>query len=241
MAWFRVDDHLYHTRSGWVASKGARALWTSAGRQESPRPHSRDSCPPLPGDIAEALSVTRHRLRGVAIRYMARSPPPAHPGRVARDVGAVATRAAAGRGDEPMSIYYNDDTVTLHEGNCLTVLPTLPTGSVDCIVTSPPYFGLRDYGHPDQHGLEESPAQYVETMRSVFAECRRVLADDGTLWLNLGDSYYSGRGNPGPNAADTKQPARRGMGSPRRPARASMGGTQEPPRHPVARRLRPAG
>ena len=109
-----------------------------------------------------------------------------------------------------MSIYYNDDTVTLHEGNCMTVLPTLPTGSVDCIVTSPPYFGLRDYGHPDQHGLEESPAQYVETMRSVFAECRRVLADDGTLWLNLGDSYHSGRGNPGPNAADTKQPARRG-------------------------------
>ena len=109
-----------------------------------------------------------------------------------------------------MSTYYTDDTVTLHEGNCMTVLPTLPTGSVDCIVTSPPYFGLRDYGHPDQHGLEESPAQYVETMRSVFAECRRVLADDGTLWLNLGDSYYSGRGNPGPNAADTKQPARRG-------------------------------
>jgi site-specific DNA-methyltransferase (cytosine-N4-specific) len=60
---------------------------------------------------------------------------------------------------------------------------------VDCCVTSPPYFGLRDYGEAGQYGLESSPAEYVETMRAVFAEVRRVLADDGTLWLNLGDSY----------------------------------------------------
>jgi hypothetical protein len=68
---------------------------------------------------------------------------------------------------------------------------TLPDQSVDCCVTSPPYFGLRDYGEAGQYGLEASPAEYVETMRAVFAEVRRVLADDGTLWLNIGDSYSS--------------------------------------------------
>ena len=107
--------------------------------------------------------------------------------------------------------YYQDDTATLYLGDALAVGRQLESGSVDCIVTSPPYFGLRDYGEPGQYGLESSPAEYVETMRALFAELRRVLADDGTLWLNLGDSYYSGRGNPGPNSADGKQPARRGF------------------------------
>jgi len=87
--------------------------------------------------------------------------------------------------------YYADDQVTLHLGDALDVLRTLPDGSVDCVVTSPPYFALRDYGVPGQYGLEPTPAAYVETMRAVFAEARRVLADDGTLWLNLGDSYVS--------------------------------------------------
>lgn len=91
-----------------------------------------------------------------------------------------------------MSLYYTDDAVTLHHGHALDVLRTLPDRSVNCVVTSPPYFGLRDYGTPDQIGLEASPSAYVETMRALFAEVRRVLADDGTLWLNLGDSYASG-------------------------------------------------
>lgn len=108
------------------------------------------------------------------------------------------------------TVYYQDDLVTLHHGDALAVARGLPDGAADCIVTSPPYFGLRDYGVEGQYGLEASPAEYVETMRALFAELRRVLADDGTLWLNLGDSYYSGRGNPGPNSADEKQPARRG-------------------------------
>ncbi|MFF2650566.1 DNA-methyltransferase [Streptomyces sp. NPDC058045] len=85
--------------------------------------------------------------------------------------------------------YYQDEQVTLLLGDALDVLRTLPIGSVDCIVTSPPYYGLRDYGTSGQYGLEATPAEYVETMRSVFSEARRVLADDGTLWLNLGDSY----------------------------------------------------
>ncbi|GAA3120352.1 site-specific DNA-methyltransferase [Planomonospora alba] len=65
----------------------------------------------------------------------------------------------------------------------------MPGRSADCIVTSPPYYGLRDYGVPGQYGQEPTPAAYVETLRAVFAEARRVLADDGTLWLNLGDCY----------------------------------------------------
>lgn len=103
--------------------------------------------------------------------------------------------------------YYADDSVTLHHGDALTVLSTLPDASVNCCVTSPPYFGLRDYGVAGQLGAESSPAEYVENLRALFAEVRRVLADDGTLWLNLGDSYYSGRGEPG--APDAKNSARR--------------------------------
>jgi DNA modification methylase len=66
--------------------------------------------------------------------------------------------------------------------------------SVQCCVTSPPYWGLRDYGHGDQLGLEKMPEEYVRKLVSVFRELRRVLKDDGTLWLNLGDSYSGGGG-----------------------------------------------
>jgi site-specific DNA-methyltransferase (cytosine-N4-specific) len=90
---------------------------------------------------------------------------------------------------DPAAPYYSDETVTLLLGDSLDVLRTLPDQSVDCVVTSPPYYGLRDYGIEGQYGLEASPTDYVETMRALFAEARRVLADDGTLWLNLGDSY----------------------------------------------------
>jgi site-specific DNA-methyltransferase (cytosine-N4-specific) len=94
-----------------------------------------------------------------------------------------------------VSVYYTDDAITLHHGDALDVLAGMPDRSVDCCVTSPPYFGLRDYGQDGQYGLEASPAEYVERMRGVFAQVRRVLADDGTCWLNLGDKYTGSGGN----------------------------------------------
>jgi DNA methylase len=74
-------------------------------------------------------------------------------------------------------------------GDCIACLKNLPEQSVQMCVTSPPYFGLRDYGHDGQLGLEATPEGYVANMVAVFREVRRVLADDGTLWLNIGDSY----------------------------------------------------
>jgi len=74
-------------------------------------------------------------------------------------------------------------------GDALTELKGLPSGCVHCCVTSPPYWGLRDYGVEGQLGLERTPEEYVAKLVDVFREVRRVLRDDGTLWLNLGDSY----------------------------------------------------
>jgi DNA modification methylase len=89
----------------------------------------------------------------------------------------------------------------LHVGDARSVLAALPGQSADCIVTSPPYWGKRDYGVAGQYGHEDTPAGYVATMRDVFREARRVLADDGTCWLNLGDSYSaSGGGATGMHA-----------------------------------------
>ena len=77
------------------------------------------------------------------------------------------------------------------EGDCIESMRRLEGQSVKCVVTSPPYFGLRDYGHDGQIGLEASPDAFVTKLVDVFREVRRVLRDDGTLWLNLGDSYAS--------------------------------------------------
>jgi len=81
--------------------------------------------------------------------------------------------------------------VKIYQGDCISVLKTLPAESVNCCVTSPPYWGLRDYGVDGQLGLERTPEEYVSKMVDVFREVRRVLRGDGTLWLNLGDSYCS--------------------------------------------------
>ena len=82
---------------------------------------------------------------------------------------------------------------TIYTGDALDVLRGLPDGSVNCCVTSPPYYALRDYGMDGQIGRESSPKEYVSRLTEVFAEVRRVLRPDGTLWLNLGDTY-AGRG-----------------------------------------------
>ncbi len=91
-------------------------------------------------------------------------------------------------------------------GDAREVVPRLPTGAFRCCVTSPPYWGLRDYGYEGQIGAEHDVEAYVAALRDVFSEVRRTLADDGTLWLNLGDSYTSG--NRRWRDDDAKNPAR---------------------------------
>ncbi len=102
-------------------------------------------------------------------------------------------------------------------GDCREVLASMPDGSARCCVTSPPYWGLRDYGVDGQIGLEDSPERYVAEIVEVFREVRRVLADDGTLWLNLGDSYASSTKSDDRTAdersrSSTLGPKRNGLG-----------------------------
>ncbi len=98
-------------------------------------------------------------------------------------------------------------TVRVLHGNNMDVLPTLEPGSVHCCITSPPYWGLRSYLAPDDDlkqkeiGLEATPEAYVASMVAVFREVKRVLRDDGTLWMNLGDSYWAGKGQNGSSKA----------------------------------------
>lgn len=87
-------------------------------------------------------------------------------------------------------------------GDNRKILPELISESVQCCVTSPPYWGLRDYDHISQIGAEKTPVQYVENLVEIFSEVRRTLTNDGTLWLNIGDGYArnGGTGSCGPNA-----------------------------------------
>ena len=93
---------------------------------------------------------------------------------------------------------------TIFCGDALDVLRTLPDNSVHCCITSPPYYALRDYGAEGQIGRENTPAQYVERLTEVFSEVRRVLRPNGTLWLNIADTY-AGKGNQG-DSVDPKYP-----------------------------------
>lgn len=103
-------------------------------------------------------------------------------------------------------------------GDCRETLTSLEAGSVQCVVTSPPYWGLRDYGHEGQIGQESTPQQYVEQLVDVFRQVHRVLADDGTLWLNLGDCYATqpswGRG--GGSSLEGREHGLEGGASPKR-------------------------
>jgi len=106
------------------------------------------------------------------------------------------------------------DNLTVLVGDVRETLQTLPDKSVCTCVTSPPYFGLRDYGNDKQIGLEQTPEEYVSALVDVFREVKRVLRDDGTLWLNLGDSYAgSGRGPSGINGIGGQE-KRQGFHSP---------------------------
>lgn len=97
---------------------------------------------------------------------------------------------------------------TILVGDVLTRIKEIPDQTIQCCVTSPPYWGLRDYGHDGQLGLEATPEQYVENMVAVFREVRRILKDDGVLWLNLGDSYAG-------NTSRASNNGRAGYGNPR--------------------------
>jgi DNA modification methylase len=77
----------------------------------------------------------------------------------------------------------------IYHGNCMDIVKSMPDNFIDCVVTSPPYYGLRDYGTDDQFGLEDTPELFVQNLVNLFREIRRVLKDTGTVWLNLGDSY----------------------------------------------------
>ena len=95
---------------------------------------------------------------------------------------------------------------TIFEGDVLHVLDQIPDQSVQCVVTSPPYWGLRNYNIDGQIGLEETLGQFINRLVEVFSRVKRVLKDDGVLWLNIGDGYTSG--NRGYRAPDKKNPAR---------------------------------
>jgi DNA modification methylase len=123
-------------------------------------------------------------------------------------------RAVTGAGvdyEERMKPYYEDSYAQIYNGNSAEVLKGLHDGSVQCCITSPPYWGLRDYGHAGQIGLERTPEEYVVNLVAVFREVRRVLRDDGVLFLNLGDSYFGGgRGGNPEDSPFRKQATNRG-------------------------------
>jgi len=104
--------------------------------------------------------------------------------------------AARARGAPPIDLHLSSTANIIH-GNTLAVLAGMAAGSVHCVVTSPPYWGLRDYGFEGQIGLEPTPEEFVAKLVAVFREIRRVLRADGTCWINMGDCYATGAGKVG--------------------------------------------
>lgn len=99
----------------------------------------------------------------------------------------------------------------IYQGNCLEVLKSFEDKCINCCVTSPPYYGLRDYGVEGQIGNEDTPFDYVDKLVNIFAEVRRVLKDDGTLWLNLGDSWAGSSQGAGTKHPTPKQASNHGI------------------------------
>lgn len=129
-------------------------------------------------------------------------------------------------------------TAVVHHGDALQVLRTLPTASVHCAITSPPYFGLRDYGVAGQIGLEPSLRVWVDVLVEVFAEVRRVLRPDGTLWLNCGDAYVGTPGSAGRQGEHGELVGRRG-GYARQAAAVAAHGRREHGLEPKQRMFLP--
>lgn len=107
-------------------------------------------------------------------------------------------------GGEP---YFVSSKVTLYKGDAHKVMATLPDNSVDTIITSPPYYGQRDYEVEGQLGLENEPQKYIDRLVETFAQAWRLLKPTGSLWVNIGDTYWSGKGKP--QGVDNKQKNRR--------------------------------
>jgi DNA modification methylase len=154
------------------------------------------------GDAIRAVLLELARYRGpdppadAAIRPADQADRRAQPagGHVSPSAaGAAGVPAARGPGWRSSGAAGAAMSVRILTGDCRDVLRTLPDASVQCCVTSPPYYGLRDYGVDGQIGLEQSPDAYIAEMVAVFREVRRVLRGDGTLFLNLGDSYAANR------------------------------------------------
>lgn len=103
--------------------------------------------------------------------------------------------------------YFVSSQVTLYKGNTINILSGMASESVDCIVTSPPYYGKRDYGIEGQLGLEDHPQMYINKLVEIFREAKRILKPTGSLWVNIGDTYWSGKGQS--HGVDLKQKNRR--------------------------------
>lgn len=111
-------------------------------------------------------------------------------------------------------------------GDVLNRISEIPDQSVQCVVTSPPYWGLRDYGNDQQIGLERNPQDYIDAMVQVFCQVKRVLVDDGVLWINIGDSYVGGKGQSGSMGGDY-QAARNDSGASLNMAHQTLGGKKQ--------------
>ncbi len=145
-----------------------------------------------------------------------------------------------------VAMYFEDDTVTLYHGDALDAARSMRPGSVDCIVTSPPYYDQRDYGEDGQYGLEDTPEEYIEVLRAVFCELLdRVLTADGTLWLNIGDTYASRpshtRGRNSQFNGRKHDAAQMMKSAQRRRSRSPALPQKEPDRHSMASGPRAAG
>jgi len=115
-------------------------------------------------------------------------------------------RAAARRKSEPADLFFAESGVEIYLADTRKKLADFPDGTFQCAVTSPPYWGLRDYDHPNQIGAEAKVEDYIADLVAVFREVRRTLRDDGTFWLNIGDAYTSGGRTW--RAPDKKNPGR---------------------------------